>query len=109
MNRQEKRNADKQIKKATKLKSVKTTAPDIPKDLQDKWGAVQAVATTHSLLQKGMFPFNCMSILKASLEFVAKLHENTVEDALKHPQAHLISELKALQEQAATDGKTEKQ
>lgn len=107
MNRQEKRSADKQIKKATKLKAVKTAAkePEIPKDLQDKWGAVEAVATVHGLLQKGMFPYNCMTIVGASLEFIARLHENTVNEALKHPQSDLIPQLKALKEQAATDGK----
>lgn len=92
--------------KQRKLKSVESKSA-IPKDLEDKWGAVQAVATTHNLLQKGLYTHDYASAVKASLGFLLKLHEQTVEDALTHPQAHLIPELKTIQDQEKAKGNTD--
>lgn len=70
----------------------------IPKDLEDQMGAVQAVGTAFNVLDKGYFPHSYSNAVKASLAFLAKLHEQTIEQALKHPQSHMIPELKAAKE-----------
>ncbi len=89
--------------KKTKLEAV---GPEIPEDLKNKWAAVEACATVHHLLQTGTFTHRFNTSLTASLAFMAKLHENSVADALLHPQAELIPELKAIleQEKAKADG-----
>jgi hypothetical protein len=79
----------------------------IPPDLQMKWDGCGAVATSFSVLDKGYFPHSYGTAVKQSLQFLAKLHENMVEEALKHPQAHMIPELKQVldqQKKGATDG-----
>lgn len=80
------------------LKSVKAAEiapPALPKDLEDKWGAVQACATAFNVLEKGHFPFSYQKAVGMSLAFLQKLHEQSVEDTLMHPDARLIPELKA--------------
>lgn len=84
-----------------KLKSVAPLIPPettkvevIPQDLKDQWGAVQACATAFSCLDKGTFAHTWHTTVKASLQFLAKLHEQSVELCMKHPQAHMIPELK---------------
>ncbi len=76
----------------------------IPPDLQLKWDGCGAVATAFSVLDKGYFPHSYGSSVKASLQFLAKLHENMVEDALSHPQAHMIKELKEVLDQKKSKG-----
>ncbi len=66
----------------------------VPKDLQDQWGAVEAVATAFNVLDKGYFPHSYAAAIKQSLGFLAKLHEQTMELCLAHPQAHMIPQLK---------------
>lgn len=74
----------------------------IPQDLKDKWSAIEACATAANILDKGYYPHNYATVVKSSIGFLAKLHEQCVEEALKHPQAHMISELKeALKEKKA--------
>jgi len=91
-------------KAVTKLKkSSHNPTPEVPKDLSDQWGAVQAAATTCNLLQKGFFPFSMQQALTQCIAFAMKMHEQCVEQALKHPQAHLISELKEILEQKQKD------
>lgn len=70
----------------------------IPQDLQDRWGAVLACSTAFTVLDKGYFPHTFAATVKQSLQFLAKLHEQTVEAALEHPQYHMIPELKKLKE-----------
>lgn len=72
---------------------------DIPEDLKNKWGAVEAAATTFSVIQKGMWTHEWHTNVKNSLMWVAKLHEQCVESALEHPKADLIPELKKLKEE----------
>lgn len=92
--------------KPRKLKSVESKSA-IPKDLEDKWGAVQAVATAHNLLHKGLYTHDYATAVKASLGFLLELHKQTVEDALKHPLAHLIPELKLeLDKKEAANGQS---
>lgn len=85
-------------KKAKKAPINKIPQPDkievIPPDLKLKWDGVIAVATAFSTLDKGYFPHSYAAIVKQSLVFLSKLHENMVNEALKHPQAHMIPELK---------------
>ncbi len=77
----------------------------IPPELKLKWDAIQAVATTFNMLDKGTYTHHYWAAVKESLKFVAKLHENMVEEALKHPQAHMIPELKEyLKEGKKEDG-----
>lgn len=83
----------------------------IPKDLQDQMGAVEACATAFNVLDKGYFPHNYGPAVKASLHFLAKLHEQTVEQAMKHECAHMVPELKEALTKAkeATGGQAEAQ
>lgn len=76
----------------------------VPKDLQDQWGALEAVATAFNVLDKGLYPHSYASAVKLSLQFLGKLHEQSVELALKHPQAHMIPELKSLKEKETKNG-----
>lgn len=83
-----------------KTKEVKA----IPKDLQDKWGSVQACATAFNCLDQAYLPHKYHTVAKQSLAFLMKLHEQCVEDALKHPQAHMISELKEMLKTKESNG-----
>lgn len=86
--------------KATKVKTKAPLIPEtpkaevIPKDLKDQWSAVEAVATAFTVLDKGYFPHSFAAAVKQSLGFLAKIHEQTIDACLKHPQAHMIPELK---------------
>lgn len=96
-------------KKATTIQMAtgeKVDVAVIPKDLQDKMGAVQACATAFTCIDKACLPHNYAEAVKASLQFLMKLHEQTVEEALKHPQAHMVPELKQIQDEAKKDGKS---
>lgn len=66
----------------------------IPKDLQEQWGACQTVATAFNVMQNGSYHHSYMKALDFSLNWLKGLHEEFVEKALEHPQAHMISELK---------------
>lgn len=90
-----------------KTKKTAKVEPVIPQDLQEKWGAVQACATTFNILQKGMFTHEMHPLVKASLVFLQKLHEGAIKDALLHPEACLIPELKEFQELQAKEAKDE--
>lgn len=82
--------------------------PEIPEDLKAQWGAVEACAVAFNTLQAGTFTHRYMSVLNASLAFLQKLHEQSVDAALAHPQSDLIPELKTLREERAkNNGKTE--
>lgn len=86
-------------KKVTSIPKKTKKVQVIPKDLQDKWGACEATATAFNVLDKGYFPHSYSSAVKLSLQFLAKLHEQSVEDALSHESSHMIPELKALKEE----------
>ena len=103
-------------KKKAKLKSVGTPTSEIPEDLQAQWEAIQAVATAFACLNKGLFSHDYLQPVKTSLMFLMKMHENCVTEALKHPKADLLSELKEVKAQmdaqksgVAQDGKTTEQ
>lgn len=65
----------------------------VPKDLEDQWGSCMACATSVNVLDKGMFPHQYLGAVRESRAFLVRLHEQVVEQALTHPQAHMISEL----------------
>lgn len=65
----------------------------IPQDLKDKWGAAQACSTALALFDQGMFSARHHQFVGQTAAFLGKLHEQAVEEALKHPQAHMIKEL----------------
>lgn len=99
-----KKNSKKRDDNSTEPQSAN---PQIPKDLSDQWGAVQACATAFNVLDKAYLPQSYMESARASLQFLAKLHEQSVEQCLKHPQAGMLSELKTLK--AAIDKRQRKQ
>jgi hypothetical protein len=92
-------------KKPLAVMATEPAKPEIPKDLSDKWGSVEAVATTFNLMQKGAFPHSYQAAVGASLVFLSKLHESCVEAALAHPESDLIPQLKELKN--AKDGKAD--
>ena len=71
--------------------------PQIEQDLLNKVSALRAIVTTHNLLQEGNFTVAAMPAIAASLDFLKSLHKQVSDDALQHPQASLIPELKHLQ------------
>lgn len=73
-----------------------SAAPDIPKELSDQWGAVQACATAFNCLDKAYLPHSYHDSVKQSLIFLMKLHEQSVEVCLKHKDAGKIPELKKI-------------
>jgi hypothetical protein len=83
-------------KKKPKIPPTTKTIEVIPQDLKDKWGSITAIATACNCLDNGYFPHRYAASVRGSIAYLAKLHEACVEDALKHPQAHMISELKEL-------------
>jgi hypothetical protein len=91
------------VKKSTPPKrkastQLKSAAPEIPKDLSDKWGAVAACATACNVLRSGMYSPEWLQAVTASHAFLLKLHEQAMTDILGHPQCDLIPELKEIKE-----------
>lgn len=76
--------------------SIPAQEPVIEQELLNKVSALRAIVTTHNLLQEGNFNLAAMPALQASVEFLKSLHAQVSEDALKHPQADLIEDLKQL-------------
>jgi hypothetical protein len=92
------------------IKSKKTPKEkQPPKDLLDKWACVQATSTAFTVVDKAYLPHSYHTVLKATLSFLSKLHEQCMEDVLKHPDCDMISEVREIkkQEQEAKNGKTE--
>lgn len=85
-------------KRKSPIKKQVEAPPKIPKDLQDQWGSVVAVADTVNLMQKASIPYTTMRIMENLIPFWMKLYEQCVEQASKHPQANLIPELKNIME-----------
>lgn len=112
MNRETKRAVDKGMKskKARPIKLAKTEEPvEIPEDLKNQWGAVRATAVTFECLKYGHFTHANMSAVENSLQFVKNLYDQSLEVALKHPQANLIPELDTeLKVRKAQSGKAPK-
>lgn len=67
----------------------------IPKELKDQWGSAQACSETLALFDQGYFSARHFGNLPRVMAWLAKLHETIVDQALQHPQAHMITELKA--------------
>lgn len=86
-------------KKVSKIPPKTKEVKLIPQDLKDKWGAITSIATAANCLDAGYFPHRYATVVRNSIAYLAKLHETMVEDALKHPQAHMISELHEIQKQ----------
>ncbi len=82
-------------------KSKTSNAFVVPQDLKDKWGSITSIATACNCLDIGTFQHKYATVVRESIAYLAKLHETLVEDALKHPQAHMIPELKEIITQMA--------
>lgn len=65
----------------------------VSQDLLDKVQAAKALVTAHSLLGVGMFQFRHQEALKQSIEFLANLHKQVLDDALSHPEADKVADL----------------
>lgn len=75
--------------------------PQIAKELLDMVGSLRAIATCHNLLDKGHFQAHQLQAIMLSMDFLKSLHIQAVTQALAHPQADLIPELKALKDAQA--------
>lgn len=73
-----------------------SAAPQIPKDLSDQWSAVEACATAWTCLRDASHKQVQFKAVEMSMGFLMKLHEQTVEACLRHPDAALIPQLKTL-------------
>jgi hypothetical protein len=67
---------------------------EIPKDLSDKWKAIQGITGIGRLLQEGNFPHRYNEIITEALTFLIALQKEVAKDALRHPSANLIQGLK---------------
>lgn len=65
----------------------------VSQDLQDKLKATKALVTAHSLLGVGMFQHRHTEQLNQSLQFLAELHKQILEECLFHPDADKVQEL----------------
>lgn len=83
--------------------SQDTPEVQLEQDLLNKLSALRAIVTTHNLLQEGCFNVAAFGAIQVSLDFLKSLHKQVSEDALQHPQAHLVPELKHLQGEPAND------
>lgn len=68
-------------------------ATEISSELQNQINSIRAIAQTHNLLNKGMFPVGFSQAINQSLDFLQALHTQSVKQALEHPQASLVPEL----------------
>lgn len=64
----------------------------IPRDLADQMKAVEACATAFACLDKGQFSHQWLEPVRASLHFLKSLHAQSMEVAIKHPQAHMVKD-----------------
>ena len=69
-------------------------------NLQDKVKAAKALVTAHSLLGVGMFQHRHSEALKQSIEFLAALHKQVLDECLNHPDSDLIPDLVEYKEAA---------
>lgn len=85
------------MKKKSKksLEQVQESKPvEIQQDLIDKLGAIRALAGCYNLLNGAAFPVGHHESVVKSLAFLQELHKQALQDALQHPQAGLVEELK---------------
>lgn len=68
-------------------------SPAPAEELINKVQATKALVTAHSLLGIGMFQARNQEAVKQSLEFLAALHKQLLEECLNHPDAHLVQDL----------------
>lgn len=67
----------------------------VPEDLQKQFAAAEACATALALFDQGYYSPKHAKYVEPTAAFLAKLHEQTVDQALAHPQAHMIPALNA--------------
>lgn len=87
---------EKKSKAKVKMVEPKESKPQElpPKDLQDLWGAVICLATTHNLLQQhGSFPFAFNNSIGTSLKFLEGLYKDALAKCADHPKKDLIPEI----------------
>ena len=88
-----KKKAPKALKPVPQSTEAAPAQPEIPKDLQDKLGAVRALAACFNLLQRGSFTVEFHQQCALSLQFLQALHQQALGDACSHPKASLVPEL----------------
>ena len=77
----------------------KEVSKEVPTDLQEKVGALRATATIHNLLQQGSFKSSYHQAIELSVKFIESLHKQLMDEAIQHPDADLVPDLKAVKEQ----------
>lgn len=71
----------------------RAVSPAPADELINKVQATKALVTAHSLLGIGMFQARNQEAVKQSLDFLAALHKQILEECLNHPDAHLVQDL----------------
>ncbi len=71
---------------------------EIDQDLSQKIAGLKALAATHTILNRGSFPISLHSTVEQSIDFMQSLHEQLLSEAILHPQADLVPELKLLKD-----------
>lgn len=72
--------------------------PQIDPKLLASVKSLRALATCHNLLDKGLFNHAQAVNVPNCLEFLRSLHEQVTKEALSHPDADKIQELKNLKD-----------
>lgn len=91
-------------------KYIKKTPKKMPQDLLNHWTSVQMIATSFNLMKNAYYPATAAGdTLVKCLAFLQKLHEQQMEEILKHPQCDQLSEIREYKKQIQEmkDGKTE--
>ena len=63
-----------------------TVQPEMPKDLKDQIGSINALKTIHELLNEASFPGYRSPSVNQSIEFISALHQQAVLTAQSHPE-----------------------
>ena len=74
---------------------------EIAPELTQKVQALRALVTTYNLFNEGSFPLRCMQAALSAQNFLQSLHGSLVEEALAHPDADKVPEIKEMKDQKA--------
>lgn len=76
-----------------KSENVVDIHSNVAKELLDQMNALYALSKTHECLAQGYFQPHVGKYVEQAIEFIKNLHAQTLEEALRHPDATKIAKL----------------
>lgn len=73
-----------------------SATPQIPKDLKDQWGAVQALAMAFKVIKDATHQQHNFQAVDLSMRFLKDMHDQTFDACAAHESAALIPEIKEI-------------